>query len=495
MRLTLLSRASDLAQIQARIVQRVLEGAFPDLHVTRLTRESIGDLRPDDPLLSLGDKGAFTADLSGALAAGAADIVVHSWKDLPIDAHADTVIAGTLERADPRDVIIVRPEAREERPARLTVLTSSPRRGWMLASHLPGLLPWPVDEVRCADVRGNIPTRLRRLREGRGDALIVAKAALDRLLTADAPFDAAAERVRALVEGCSWSVLPIRTFPSAPAQGALAIEVARARTDVIARVRAISHDATFRDVEEERAILARHGGGCHLPLGATVLTRAYGRVVSVRVKRGADVESACRLECEQTMPPAAAIDGIWPRPDERDTVVRERLPIAPLSLGTDEGLWVARADAWPGSVAAGTSRAVWTAGERTWRALAAQGVWVHGCADGFGDAEPPGIDALLGRAVTWRRMTHAAAAGGDPDATATYVARRAFPGDLGSRTHFFWSSGTDFTAALERWPSIRGGWHASGPGRTARAIGAALLPKERVSVWLDIDAWFAGISR
>jgi len=131
---------------------------------------------------------------------------------------------------------------------------------------------------------------------------------------------------------------------------------------------------------------------------------------------------------------------------------------------------------------------VWSAGSRTWRKLAAAGVWVHGCADGLGEADRPAVDALAGHAVDWVRLTHAGGVTGE-DAIATYEVETALPEDLPSRSHFFWMSGSLFAKAIERWPELRNGWHASGPGRTHQAIAEALGPTGQVGVWLDRESW------
>jgi hydroxymethylbilane synthase len=134
-------------------------------------------------------------------------------------------------------------------------------------------------------------------------------------------------------------------------------------------------------------------------------------------------------------------------------------------------------------------RLVWAAGSTTWTRLAARGIWVHGCADGLGDAEPPGVDLLAGRRACWRRLTHRAAAADDPSALATYAVEEHLPDDLPARTHFFWTSGTLLRQALTRWPDLRGGWHASGPGRTWRALNETLGDTSRARVWLDYEDW------
>ena len=157
MRLRLLSRGSDLARLQARMVEQALMTRRPDLLIERLTRSSLGDRDRRVDLWQSTDKGLFTTDLSEALVSGAADIVVHSWKDLPVAGFAGTVVAGTLERADPRDVLLVRREALANRPTTLEVLTSSPRRTWQMQQSLTALLPWSVEVIAPKPVRGNIP--------------------------------------------------------------------------------------------------------------------------------------------------------------------------------------------------------------------------------------------------------------------------------------------------------------------------------------------------
>jgi hydroxymethylbilane synthase len=490
MRLRLASRASALAVLQTRLVAEALRRRWPDLDITTTTRSSEGDRNRAIDLWQSGEKGLFTADLSGALAAGEADAVVHSWKDLPIEGRADTTIAATIERADPRDVLLVRRETVEAHPDAITILSSSPRRGWQLETSVRRLLPWRVSTLTIAPIRGNIPTRIAKLVSGQGDALVVAKAALDRLLGPASAPEAAAE-IRAGLERCRWMVLPLKEFPTAPAQGALAVEVAANRADVYARVHAIDHEPTRRAVERERAVLASYGGGCREAMGATVLVREYGEVTSVRAHLpDAGDRATWTLTTTMALPPRVTDASIWPRPDERDRASRRPIDAAPPA--GDEGLFVARADALPAAWTIGPDRFVWAAGSRTWEKLAARGVWVNGCTDGLGDLEAPGVDALAGRAIRWRRLTHTAS--GDPDALATYEVETPLPDDLGARTHFFWTSGSLFRRALEDCPSIREGWHASGPGRTSRVIRDTLGADARTSVWLEYEQWHEAVT-
>ena len=493
MRLRIVSRGSDLAVLQAELVARALRNRWPSLDVVRLTRSSEGDRDQRVALWSMPDKGLFTADLSRALVNDDADLAVHSWKDLPIASATGTTVAGTLPRADPRDVLIFRRDVVLRKPSTLVILSSSPRRGWQLETSLRPRLPWEVVALQPTPVRGNIPTRLKRLLAGDGDALVVAKAALDRLLSEDAPATVASQ-VRAALDQCRWMVLPIREHPAAPAQGAIGIEVAAGRADLVAKAREISDAATWTAVTRERAILDSLGGGCHEAVGATVLVRDYGEVTSVRARMpGQPDQLTWSLTTSTAVPPVTSVDQVWPRPEERDGARRRSLDVP--SPPTSADLWVARAEALPVAWPIGEDQLVWAAGGRTWERLARRGVWVNGCADGLGDQEVPGVDRIAGRTVTWQRVTHAAS--GDPHAVATYVVEQSLPADLERRTHFFWTSGSLFLDALGRHPGIRRGWHASGPGRTARVVRDALGSDAgaRFSIWLDYDQWHQAVTR
>lgn len=490
MRLRILSRASALAQRQARQVAAALRATHPSLDVTLHTRVAAGDRDIVTPLARFADKGAFTSDLSGALVSGDADLVVHSWKDLPIESTTDTVIGATLQRADPRDALLVRTSSVEQRPPVLRVLTSSPRRNWMLTRSLAPLLPWPIESVTTCEVRGNITTRLRKLLDGDADALVVAKAALDRLLDEDDEDAESSKEIRGLLDRCRWMVLPLRTFPTAPAQGALAIEVAAGRMDVRERLGAIQHADTWVEVQRERALLAQRGGGCHDAFGATATIRPYGIVLSTRGRYGDDDQSLCRIERAQPAHPRAAAADIWPAPTHDRPAVRRALnPTQPSA----DAYFVARAEAWPDGWRASERTVVWVAGSRTWTALAARGLWVNGSTDGLGDDEIPRANLLAGRTLSWLRLTHTQAPA-SPARIATYEVERVLPADLDRYTHFFWTSGAEFTRALAAHPRLAEGWHGSGPGATSRAIAAALGSTGRAAIWLDYDHWISEIS-
>jgi hydroxymethylbilane synthase len=245
------TRGSELALWQARHVAARI-AAFPGAPssgIELVVLRTAGDRLVDVPLPAAGGKAFFTAEIEAALAAGEIDFAVHSLKDLATELPPALAIAAILERDDPRDALIsarrdgVRADL-ERLPPGARVGTSSLRRKAQLARRRPGLV--------AEDLRGNVPTRLRKLDEGRFDAVVLAAAGLNRLGLGD--------RIDTLLAPDS--------FLPAPGQGALAVEI-RADDEATRRlVEPLDDAATRAATTAERALLRRLEGGCQVPVGA-----------------------------------------------------------------------------------------------------------------------------------------------------------------------------------------------------------------------------------
>jgi len=187
-RLRVSGRSSDLSRIQIHQVASAFRTAVPDIEITSHFRESLGDKMQHDPLWSMPEKGVFTEDFVEDLRTGRTDLVVHSWKDLPTERAHGTRVVATLPRADTRDVLLVRRDRWRtvESGSKISILSSSPRRAHNLTPFLAWALPIQNLEIEFAPVRGNVPTRIRKLIEAEHHGLVVAKAALDRLLSSTA---------------------------------------------------------------------------------------------------------------------------------------------------------------------------------------------------------------------------------------------------------------------------------------------------------------------
>ena len=240
MKLRIGSRGSQLALWQARRVAALLAGlgVETEIEIIRTTGDKITDV----PLARVGSKGLFTKEIEEALLEGRIDLAVHSLKDLPVELPAGLALAAVPERETPFDAVVGR--RLEELSPGACAGTSSLRR----AAQLKRLRPDLVIE----DIRGNLDTRLRKLDEGRYDAILLAAAGLRRLGW----------------ESRIAEVLPPEKMCPAVGQGALAVET-RTPPDAAFEICARLDDKAARAaVEAERALLEALGGGCQVPLGA-----------------------------------------------------------------------------------------------------------------------------------------------------------------------------------------------------------------------------------
>ena len=244
-RVVIATRESALAMWQASHVRALLEAAHPGIEVALLGMTTEGDRKLDTSLAKIGGKGLFVKELEDALARGDADIAVHSMKDVPMDLLPGHVIAAVLERADPRDAFVSnRYSDAAALPLGARVGTSSLRRESQLRAARP--------DLRIEALRGNVPTRLRKLDEGQYDAILLAAAGLKRL--------GLAERITAII--------PTEASLPAAGQGAIGIECRAARVDLLRLLEPLDHAATTLAVRAERAVARTLAGSCNVPLAA-----------------------------------------------------------------------------------------------------------------------------------------------------------------------------------------------------------------------------------
>ncbi len=244
-RLTIATRECALALWQAEHVRAQLSSRYRGTSVELLGITTQGDRIVDRPLATIGGKGLFIKELETALREGRADLAVHSLKDVPMELPEGFVLAAISSREDPRDALVSnRDDSLASMPAGSIVGTSSLRREAQLRERHPNL--------RIESLRGNVHTRLRKLDEGRYDAIILAAAGLKRL--------GLGTRIRALLD--ADESLP------APGQGALAIECRVDRLDVQGALAPLADRATTLATMAERAFSRALGGSCHTPLAA-----------------------------------------------------------------------------------------------------------------------------------------------------------------------------------------------------------------------------------
>jgi len=244
-KLVIASRESRLAMWQAETVRALLLQLYPHSTVEILGMTTRGDQILDRTLSKVGGKGLFVKELEVAMQEGAADLAVHSLKDVPMELPEGFELAAVLEREDPRDAFVSNQyQSLADLPAGAVVGTSSLRRQALIAARFPQLLIQPL--------RGNLDTRLAKLDRGEYDAIILAAAGLKRL--------GMAERIRSVIE-------PDDSLP-APGQGAMAIEIPSGRSDLQDLLAPLNHTDTELAVRAERTLSRNFGGSCQIPLAA-----------------------------------------------------------------------------------------------------------------------------------------------------------------------------------------------------------------------------------
>lgn len=246
------SRGSELALWQAYFVKKLLEKRNKELSIEIKIINTKGDKILNVALSKIGDKGLFTKELENELLNGSIDIAVHSLKDLQTELPQGLTLAAVTKRHPVQDVIIARKKGTtiNNLPQGAIVATGSLRR----RSQLLHLRP----DIKIEELRGNVPTRIKKLMESDWDAIILARAGVERL------------KLNKYIS----SVISVKQILPAVGQGALGIEIRDDNLFALKVLQKIHHEKTSIAVRAERALLKSLEGGCQVPIGA------YGSVVS-----------------------------------------------------------------------------------------------------------------------------------------------------------------------------------------------------------------------
>lgn len=241
--LRIATRKSVLAMWQARHVQSLLERAWADIDVELVPIVTEGDRILDQPLATIGGKGLFLKELESALLGGDADLAVHSMKDVPAAGTDGLTLDVVLPRANPFDALVCNGvDSLADLPSGSRVGTSSLRRQCQLLAGRP--------DLRVADLRGNVDTRLRKLDDGQYDAIILACAGLERL--------GLGNRITEQLKPPTW--LP------APTQGIICLQSRSDDNAVFSRIGLLNDESSHIQARAERTVAYHLGGSCQLPL-------------------------------------------------------------------------------------------------------------------------------------------------------------------------------------------------------------------------------------
>lgn len=254
MKIRIGTRQSKLALWQTEHVKAELKKYRPDLEIEVVHINTKGDKILDVALSKIGDKGLFTKELENALLNNEVDLAVHSLKDLETNMPAGLALAAVSKRHEVNDVIIAREKGVTIDTIKVggTVGTGSLRR----RSQLLNLRP----DLNVAELRGNVPTRIQKYLDSDWDAIILARAGVERL---------------GLEEHIS-SVIPVDMMLPAVGQGALGIQIREGDTSTHEIVQCLHDQLIFAAVSAERAFLRELQGGCQVPIAAHAVTKPNG---------------------------------------------------------------------------------------------------------------------------------------------------------------------------------------------------------------------------
>jgi hydroxymethylbilane synthase len=253
------TRGSKLSLMQTEAFLRDFKAVQPNVEFQVKIIKTLGDKERGKPLFTIDSKGIFEKEIDQAIEKGVVDFAVHSLKDVPTldKTERETTIAAIPKRASPRDVLISKGKVPLNALAKGAVIgTGSLRRMAQVKFLRPDLEVKPI--------RGNVDTRIRKVRKGEFDGAIVAEAGLERMG----------------LQGEIAERFSLDLYPSAAGQGALAIVTRKNEKEAIELLQAVDHPSTRAEVTAERSLVFHLEGGCRVPIGA--VGRANGMVLSLQ---------------------------------------------------------------------------------------------------------------------------------------------------------------------------------------------------------------------
>src|SRR5215468_10491084 len=285
-KVTLGTRGSELARAQTLLVEKAIRSAHPNVTIETKMIVTRGD---DAKVVDVyaGRKGVFTAEIERALLAGDVDVAVHSAKDLPSETSVSAQIAAVLSRAPINDMLISKHDGGlASLPCRATVATGSVRRQRQLH--------WTRADLTVVDLRGNVPTRLRKLAENQWDGIVLAQAGLERLGFSATRTEIGFEDGQFFVE-----ILRSEIFLPAGGQGIIALQIRSDDQCTKAFVQSVSDRETLLCLYAEREFLSRLHGDCNFPVGV------HASITNGKMKMRAQV-----FEGKSTAPRQAEVEGV-----------------------------------------------------------------------------------------------------------------------------------------------------------------------------------------
>jgi hydroxymethylbilane synthase len=481
------TRGSLLAVTQSTLMKNQLEKISGD-KFELVTIKTQGDEVTNKPLWQLEGKDFFTKELDEALLRGDVDLVIHSYKDLGSVRPDGIKLAAITERKFAHDILLIPQEFVGELKkwkGDFVVGTSSPRRIVNITKSLKNYLPHGADStynLRCETLRGNVNSRIRKLKDGNYHAIVLALAGLERL----AQTEKSAAELKELLKGLNYFILPQSVFPAAASQGALGIEVRDNRDDSGKLARIISHLAHEKTVEEvfrERKAFKEFGGGCHLAVGIHV--RKIGENF-LHVHSGEVDGKRIEVKYLEGISPRKTLNKLFvglPHGKESGIIYDELIEKKPetkkLELNSGH-VFVTSRYCLPTLKASMTQQngTLWAAGTKTAELLTREGFWINGTCDSLGTEELKQFQSslvlqIMNPSITgeWTVLTHPDSVSDMGKVIGCYSRELKevspdYEAKMKEVGACFWTSYPQYKIFLERFPHLKDADHFCGLGKT-----------------------------
>ena len=478
-----LSRESFLAKIQTKLAVQKIRSIYKG-KINIKYSSSIGDKDNSSKAWEKHGFGIFTNSLTEELLLKNTNIVVHSFKDLPVKSSKKTSFV-CLERDDPRDIVLIKNSSLKKK--KLVLATSSPRRRYYLRL-LKDYLPYK--SFKAATIRGNIQTRLKNILEsGKHDGVFMAKAAIDRVFKYGEKVDQKEfKRFKYLFNEFEKIILPISEFPSAAAQGCIALEYRNDDIKTQRILKKINHVASLNDCFLERKYLAKWGGGCSLDIGVTVEELHNKKIL---IAKGKDTFTKKYFHEKKYISDVKIkkVRNIFPSNLGKYQMFKRSLSDFSKKLD-NKNLLLTRGEYKeipPLKKASNIS----TSGTSTWKKVNKNGLLVNSTLDGFGENYRP-IELYYKRKKTLTyKLTYGKNKFKSKYPTISHY--KLIPSineftidNLFLAESFYWMSFSAFELAIKLRPDILNKRNACGPGNTYREI-SKIIPKKQLNVYLNYE--------
>jgi len=377
-------RGSWLSLAQADIFRARVQQFFPHIQIKVVVRDTAGDKNQSTPLHLVEGQDFFTKDIQHSLQNGETDFALHSMKDVSSADFFDSSYHAIISRDAIHDVVVFNADIinRIKAGEPIRIGTSSPRRSVMATTFLQKALPQydgkPI-QLTALPIRGNVDVRLQKLHTGEYDGLVLAAAGLNRLL-AYAP---SRSTVQQLLQGKKLMVLPLFECPPAAGQGAIVAETSPYNKAAVKLLNSIKDGKLTAAVQQERQVAHRHGYGCSQPFGTFFLQHhntSFGFAAGSSQQEQAFTEwhfaTPAWVQQKQWLSTAAHMKEFFNVEPITGTCTSKA--VTTLFFSSHKALNS------PCLQQQAQTKQVWAAGTKTWYALAQQGIWVTGCADGLG---------------------------------------------------------------------------------------------------------------